>query len=142
MQHKELAISITTLDDSPVITLNGPINMWHAQTVEDILEGYVDEDAVALTIDMTQAAVLNAESISLLIRTLRIACNEKNLTVIAGNSIIPMLKMAGLDSNMRICSKIDQSAESSRKEPAYLTSRWMAQEAEERSEDEKLRLVA
>ena len=142
MQQQELAISITTLDESPFIILKGTINLWHARTVEDILDGYVDEDTKALTIDMTQAAVPNAEGISMLIRTLRIACNELKLTVIANETIVPLLKMAGLDSSIRICSEIEKPIESSQKGPEYLTSRWMAREAEERSGDEELRMVA
>ncbi len=108
----EMAVSIGTLNDYPLITVAGKVSPWQSKTIEDIVDGYVMESTAVITIDTTEAVFADVESVSTFIRTLRMGCVETQVIVIAGGRTAAILKTAGLEPNVYILQSIDQAVES------------------------------
>lgn len=125
MECAELKVSVNTLNGSPLITVTGKTDVWYAQALEDVISG-LPISTRALTLDISSASFPEVESLSTLIRMLRIVSGELRVAVIAGGSTVSMLRLAGLEPRVVFCMSHEQAADVVRVKPEYLTSRRMA----------------
>lgn len=130
MIDTEPAIIASALSGYPLITLKGTVTPWHERAVDDVIDNCLTEGAGSMTLDVTQASFPDAESLSMLIRTLRISCRQAHIAVVAGDAIISILDSAKLGSNVDILGALDEAFDVPRPMPEYLTSRRITQTVE------------
>lgn len=111
------------------MAVRGDVDAWHSQALEDMMEGFILQDAAALTLDVSQASFSDVESISNLVRMLRTAQTEMKVTTVASGKIAEVLGRANLSLVVADRGTDEQSANTVRE---YLTSRRMAPKTVER----------
>ncbi|MEN6370494.1 MAG: hypothetical protein ABFD64_00620 [Armatimonadota bacterium] len=130
MIDTEPTIGISTLNSYPLITLNGTVTAWHERALEDVIDNCIAEGAGSVTLDISRASFPEAESLSMLIRTLRISCRYAHIAVVAGDRTSAILASAKLGSNVDILATLDEAFDVPRPMPEYLTSRRITQTEE------------
>ncbi|MEN6521953.1 MAG: hypothetical protein ABFD46_12490 [Armatimonadota bacterium] len=130
MIDTEPTIAINTLSSYPLVTLKGTVTTWHGLALDDVIDNCITEGAGSVTLDITQASFPEAESLSTLIRTLRISCRYAHIAVVAGDRTAAILSSAKLGSNVDILATLDEAFDIPRPIPEYLTSRRITQTAE------------
>lgn len=130
MTGMELAINISTLNCYPLITLEGTVSPWHEQTVEDVIDTCLTEGAGSITLDITGADLSDAESLSMLIRTLRLGSMQAHIAVVADGSIASTLDMAKIGANVDILQTLTEASNMPRPMPEFLTSRRVSKSQE------------
>jgi anti-anti-sigma regulatory factor len=136
MNCPELAVTTTTTNGAPHVAIRGAVDSWHVRSVEDVLENYLSDDTKSMTVDISQATFSDAESLSIMIRSLRRSCNQMKVTVIANDRVAQILSFASFGPNVLISTS--ESEESVSTQPEYYTSRWMGRSAG----DEEMPLAA
>jgi hypothetical protein len=138
MIDSEPAISINSLSGYPLITLKGTVSPLHERAVEDVIDNYLTEGAGSITFDVSEALFPEAESLSMLVRTLRISSRQIHIAVVANGTGASILNMAKLGSNVDILATLNEASNIPRPLPEYLTSRRTTQ----RTQDIELPLAA
>ena len=137
MAISELSLSVTTFNGAPLVTARGTVDTWQIEAIEDIVAAFPLDGTAALTLDFSQASFADVESLAGLIRLLRGASAEMQVTAVTAAGIAAMLRCAGLEHQMTICTSIDAATSVERSEPDYLASQLTVEKA-----DKKLPLAA
>lgn len=125
MKPKELAITVTPQDGLPHVTIQGKVDSWHAHTVEDVFESFLLQDTEALSVDISRASFTGIESMSCLIRTLRVASKDMQMALVAGDSTAELLRRAGLGPEVIVRTREEVGDDDSALPKEYFSSRFV-----------------
>jgi anti-anti-sigma regulatory factor len=124
MKLKELAITVTPQQGLPHVTIQGKVDSWHARTVEDVFESFVLQDTPQISVDISRASFVDVESLSSLVRALRIASTDMRMALVAADSTVDILKKAGLGPEIAVMTADEAGVDESSAPREYYSSRW------------------
>ncbi len=123
MKKRELSITVTPQQGLPHVIVEGYVDSWHAQTLEDVVESFIEQEAEAISIDISEARFSGIESISSLIRSIRIASCDMRLALVAGDSTAAILQQANLGPEIVV--RTPEEVNSPRRPAEYYSSRFV-----------------
>lgn len=129
MDYPELTIAITESYDFPIVTVCGAVHASNARTIEDVIDGFHEQERNSLALDVSQASFLGIEATATLVRVLRTVNPDVRLAIVAGDNIATVLDMANFGPTIKVCANMEQAADFVVPAGEFYTSRWMGQTA-------------
>ncbi len=131
MESPELSISVGELIGVPRVTLRGAMASWHDEAVGGVLTALRDQATTSLVLDIANLEFVGVDGASALIRVLRSIGPEMCVHVVASGAPVRILARAEFGPCIKLYSSTDEIAEYLSPSDYPLTSRWMAQEADD-----------
>ncbi len=138
MESSELTISVGELIGVPRVTLRGSMAGWHDQAILGVLNGFGDQDATSLVLDIAGLDFAGTDGLAAMVNALRSVGPGMCVHVVASAPIASTLCRAAFGPSVRLYSSTDEIAEHLSPAEELLTSRWIATDAE----DEEMPLAA
>jgi anti-sigma B factor antagonist len=114
MTQVELSVSQQSVGEYPVLEVRGEVDVYSAPALADGLNTLLDSGTKAVIVDLTQVGFLDSTGLGVLVaarsaatdagRALPIAC--------AGERILKLFKITGLDAVFDIHPSVDAAAQS------------------------------
>src|SRR5690349_17056808 len=96
LEYPELSIVVSSFNGSPMVSVKGIMDGWHAPAVEEALLSFFDRGTTNLTLDLSDLRFAGVEGASTLIRMLRALRPELKIYAVSHGHLSSLLHRAEL----------------------------------------------